>query len=595
VRASLTRVLGGLLSAAALVLAVTTPLVVPRDSITFTTYAGASPAADVAEVAAGLALVGAVLAAWLVRPDRVSVRAAVSVATLAWVAPRWIGWEDGPATARSLAMVLAPLLVPAVAHAVLVTSWHPRRRGSAVLIAGLYAWTGAVSLAFAVARDPFLDLTCWSNCSDNVFLLDPQPDLVRVLVDVWAATYVGVGVLLVVYGLARLARVAPVGRRAWWPVLLAGVIMGSALATYGLLLLSQPVENPREPGFATTHLLLAVGLLALACSITWVFARAHRARRAIAQVAADLGAAPAPGSLRATLARGVGDPALVVGYPAPDADRYVDADGVPVDTAVPGRAATSLVRSGEEVAVVVHDAATVDADLLRSELGAAALLAVENERLQARLLAELENLRASRARIVESADAERRALERNLHDGVQQQLLALLYDVQLALAAAQADGDTALAERLGRAKGHARQAVTELRELAHGIYPAVLTESGLAAALWTLTDDLDIPVELDVADDGRQPPSVERTAFLVVSEALATAQERAAGCVTIRVRSNDECLGVSLTGVDLDDDPHLADRVGAVGGMLRVDGQRLELVLPLASDGRGRQRAAGAG
>ncbi len=574
------RSLVGLWSALTLALAVSTLFVVPGDLLTHTAYAGASPLVELAEAAAALALVGATLVAWLLRPDRAGLRVALGLVALTWLAPRWVGWEDGPAVVRSLAMLVAPFLVPAVAHVVVAAQRDVRGQVVGRLVVALYAWTAVVSLVSALVRDPFLDLRCWDNCSDNVFLVHAWPDLARGLGTSWAVTELTVGVSLVGYGVARLTGGTRVARRGSWPVRLSGVLTGGALAAYGLAWLRQPVEAPDDPVFATVHLLLALGLLALAGAATRSVVRAHQARRAIAELAADLGAAPAPGSLRDRLARGTADPGLVVGYPAPDGAGYVDAAGAAMEATGPGRVATSIVRNGEEVAVVVHDAATVDAEMLRTELGPAARLAVENERLQARLLAELAALTASRARIVERGDAERRRLERNLHDGAQQQLLALLYQVQLALAAADAQGQPGLVPVLEGTRDHVREAIVDLRELAHGIYPAVLTESGLGAALWTLTDEADLPVALEVDPEQRHPQAVERAAFVVVRDALDAGPTSAVGPLRVRVLAPADDLVVEVTGLGTVNLPSLVDRLGAIGGELRADGQVLRAVIP---------------
>jgi len=153
---------------------------------------------------------------------------------------------------------------------------------------------------------------------------------------------------------------------------------------------------------------------------------------------------------------------------------------------------------------------------------------VENERLQAELVAQLGELRASRARIVETAGAERRRLERNLHDGAQQHLLALSYDIRLARAGAAADGDTAAQMTLATAIEETQGALQELRELAHGIYPAVLAEAGLAPALATLADTAPLPVQILRAGDRRYPAPVEAAAYFAVAEAIGDAARRGA-------------------------------------------------------------------
>jgi signal transduction histidine kinase len=235
------------------------------------------------------------------------------------------------------------------------------------------------------------------------------------------------------------------------------------------------------------------------------------------------------------------------------------------------------------VALVVHDAAFLEGRALEREIGSAARLAVENERLQAEVLAQLEDLRASRARIVETGDAERRRLERDLHDGAQQRLLALSYDLRLARAAVKADGNRELATLLASAGDEAQAVLGELRELAHGIYPAILAEAGLAPALATLADQAPLPVDLGQMLPERYSAPVETAAYLAVSEGISDAAGRKATLVSVDVASEDQHLVVQVR----DDGAagasqllHIADRVGALGGSLEVRPHSLRAEIP---------------
>jgi signal transduction histidine kinase len=224
---------------------------------------------------------------------------------------------------------------------------------------------------------------------------------------------------------------------------------------------------------------------------------------------------------------------------------------------------------------------------------AAASMALEHARLQAEVRTQLEQVRASRARIVEAGDAERRRLERDLHDGAQQRLVTL--SLALGMAREQAAGaDPALQSLLESAGKEAREALVELRELARGIHPAVLTETGLSGALQGLAERSAIAVTIAAVPAARFPAAVEATAYFVVSEALANvakhastdaavvAIQRLPGLLTVAV-SDDGAggarpeAGTGLRG--------LSDRVASVGGVLRVDsppgaGTRLEADIP---------------
>ena len=186
----------------------------------------------------------------------------------------------------------------------------------------------------------------------------------------------------------------------------------------------------------------AVALVALALGIAWGLVRERRARAAVAHLVVELGRAPEPGTVRAALAATLDDRRLELAYRRSGAAAYVDAAGRPLELD-PGldRAVTPILRNGRPVAALVHDARFVDQPGLLQEVLSAARVAVENERLQAEVRAQVEELQSSRARIVEAGDAERRRLERDLHDGAQQRLLALSYDLRVARWKADAEGD----------------------------------------------------------------------------------------------------------------------------------------------------------
>jgi signal transduction histidine kinase len=232
--------------------------------------------------------------------------------------------------------------------------------------------------------------------------------------------------------------------------------------------------------------------------------------------------------------------------------------------------------------VVSHAAALSD---LQREIGTAVQLGLENERLQAEVLAHLEELRASRGRVVETGDAERRALERDLHDGAQQGLLALSYDIRIALASAEADGDERTASSLRRALDQAQAGLEELRELAHGIYPAILVEAGLRPALETLADTATLPVEIRGSVDRRYRAAIEAAVYLVAAEGIQDAAGRDATFVAVGAVENDARIVVMVEddGTERASDlVALSDRVGAVGGDLHVEARRLRGEIPCA-------------
>ena len=252
-------------------------------------------------------------------------------------------------------------------------------------------------------------------------------------------------------------------------------------------------------------------------------------------------------------------------------------------TAAAGRTLTPLARDGIPVAVVSHAATSAE---LEHEIGPTVRLALDNERLNAEVLAQVDDLRASRARIVETADAERRRLERDLHDGAQQRLLALSYDIRLARADAQREGDLRTAAALTEAIDCAQSALSELRDLAHGIHPAILTQAGLAAALATLAESSPLPVELGDVTDRRYPSLAESAGYRTVVDALADAAHRQATHVAVSAHGDADLLTV-----EINDDgaartsgmTRLVDRIGALGGNLHISPRTLKAEIPCGS------------
>jgi signal transduction histidine kinase len=304
---------------------------------------------------------------------------------------------------------------------------------------------------------------------------------------------------------------------------------------------------------------------------------------------------PERGDLRDVLAQALGDPSLRLAFWLPQQGAYVDASGMPVDLPGDGdtrRAVTDVRRDGRRVAAIVHDRALAeDAETVRAA-GAATALLLENERLEAELRAHIVELRASRARLVEAGDTARRRLERDLHDGAQSRLVALALNLRLGRAGLD-DGSPA-ATLIDAAIDEVRRSLEELRELARGIHPAVLSERGLEPAVRAVAARAPLPVDVVCAPGGRLPAAVETAAYFVVSEALtnvakyahaehATVQmERVDGRLVLEV-SDDGIGGARLgAGSGL---RGLVDRVAALDGELEVvsppgGGTRLRAMLP---------------
>ena len=322
---------------------------------------------------------------------------------------------------------------------------------------------------------------------------------------------------------------------------------------------------------------------------------ARLARASVSDLIVELGRMPAPGRLRHALARALGDDSLELAYWIPESESYVGIDGRPVEIRSDDkRSVTVLERGGRKVAALVHDPALSEHRELLDAVSSAAGLALENEQLQAELRAQLEELRTSRARIVEAGDNARRRLERNLHDGAQQRLVALSVALGLAESKLSADPESAAAV-LAAARDELTTGLAELREIARGLHPAILGR-GLEVALAGVAERCSVPVELHVDLAERPPEQVEAAAYYVVAEALtnvaryanASAARVAVTGEADRLRvevADDGAGGASISpGSGLEG---LRDRVEAAGGRLELQsppdgGTRVAAFLPLA-------------
>jgi signal transduction histidine kinase len=364
------------------------------------------------------------------------------------------------------------------------------------------------------------------------------------------------------------------------------------LVMIALLFISASFDGPavqeiRWATFATLGLAPVVFLAALL--------NARLARSAVGDLVLELRAEPAPPDLKEALARALGDPSLELVYWLPDFGVYVDLGGRPVELPdLEGRTTTLIDRDGAHVAALIHDPALLDEPELLDGVTAAAGIALENGRLNAELRARLEELRGSRARIVEAAQNERQLLERNLHDGAQQRLIALSLD--LSILKGRIDGDSEARAGIDQARRQIAASLAELREISSGLHPAVVSGHGLPVAVEQLAARAPVPVELAIEVEGRLPEPLEVAAYYVVSESLANIAKHAQA-KTARVelvKEQDELvLEIVDDGIGGADSERgtglrgLADRVESLDGRLRVwtprgGGTRVRAEIPCA-------------
>ena len=351
-----------------------------------------------------------------------------------------------------------------------------------------------------------------------------------------------------------------------------GLLMIAVLFAIGALGSDSSLFRPIQRAMLTV-----IGIAPFAFLIGLLDARL--ARSAVGQLVIDLGRHPTPTDLRDALARALRDPALTVAYWLPEYATYADLEGRPValDALATGRATRLIERDGVRVAAIVHDHALEDEPELLDAVVAAAAIALENGQLHAELKARLEELAGSRARVIEAGHKERQRLERNLHDGAQQRLIAL--SLELSMLEKRLGDDAEARQRLEDAQREIAQSLEELRDVARGLHPAVVTGHGLAVALEQVAARAHIPVELRIDLRERLPEQTEVAAYYVVTESLTNVTKHAhATSSQVAVSRLDGRLIVEVTddGVGGADSERgsglrgLADRVEALGGRLRV-------------------------
>ncbi len=493
---------------------------------------------------------------------------AVAALGVIWVVNTSLTW-----TLWQLSIGLATVVF---AHLVLsVPSGRLEHRFDRTLVVAAYLAFLVSRIGLALVWDP-RSAECFPRCQVNPFMVWPSTELTSLFGAVTILTPVlAVGVVV---GLWRRWRAAsPVLRRTLVPVaLVAPLELGIATAR-SIAALSQ--DTWESVGIVLSTSPLAFVHAAIPAGFLAGILAARLSRGAIADLAVELGGGVPLGGLRATLARALRDPTLALAFPAPGGGNgLVDADGRPVDGTgmpEPGRGVARLERDGELLAVLDYDPAIEVEDPGRVHaVASVARMALENERLAAQVRAQLEEVRASRARIVEAADAERRRIERDLHDGAQQRLVALTMRLDQARGHVEGAG-----ELIDATTDELLRAIGEVRDLAHGLHPTILTESGLAAAVESLAERAPIPVRASVTPS-RLGTEVEVAAYFVVAETVTNAVKHA-GASEVRIDASLDADHLSLTVADDGrggaDPEHgsglqgLIDRVLAVGGTLTID------------------------
>jgi signal transduction histidine kinase len=426
--------------------------------------------------------------------------------------------------------------------------------------------------------------SCVHDCPANAFLLlDHEPafaDAVMRPGGTLLVFAVMVGVLLRLW--QRMRAATPLARRMLGPVLAVGVARVGLVGVGLVAWQGDPTAWSVE--LVAWLIALTAPVLALAFLVgllRWRLFAGH----ALQRLTECLRTVPDAATLRQAFARAFNDPTIQIAFPADGRpDRWMDCWGHPTSLPVPGsgRSVSEVRDRGNVVAAVVHDEA-LDAhpELLESGVEMAGVV-LDNQRLAAEAEAAMRELQLSRGRIAASADRERRRIERDLHDGAQQHLVALRIELELAEDLVRRDPEQAI-ERLQELEHAVDEALEEVRALAHGVYPSLLADQGLGEALRAAGARCPMSVEVEAGDVGRYPPEVESAVYFCVLEALQNALKHAAGARRVVVRLSERprgqlgfsvrddgigaCEGAIRPGVGI---TNMRDRLAAVGGDVEV-------------------------
>ncbi|MCX5202837.1 histidine kinase [Streptomyces sp. NBC_00237] len=550
--------------------------------------AGGSTGDIVRDLAVGLAYAGGGLTAWWHRPAN---------RTGPLMVAEGVSWFVGNLQGTGVPALFAfgawweALNMAVLVH--LVVSFPDGRTGSAFarrLVVFSYGLVAVGGLLRALTYDPAVValeatyLSC-NDCGPNLLNVPALNGLFTPVDTVYRALGWLLSIVLVVVIVRRWQHASVARRRALLPAWIA-IAIASAFLLWDLLLLFLPTP-PTGTFQEVVFLLSDITQVAVPVAFLVGLLRMRLQRAEVGDLVIGLGSDPDQDELRAALGRVLGDPALRLGLWTEEKGAYVDGAGQTVRGEGPGRTRVDSSR-GTPLALLQHDPALAEDPALLESVGAALRLALENVWLRTQA-------KEVTSRIVRAADAERGRLERDLHDGAQARLVFAMMALRRVDRGLVDHPDPSLRASLGEVERSLTLALEELRGIAHGIHPAVLTREGLGPALTALAQQAAVPVVV-AAEPRRYDPVVESTAYFTVCETLANAAKHAhARAVSVSARHTgdrlvvetvddgvggaDTALGSGLRG--------LADRLAAVDGILHVDspaggGTRIRAELPCA-------------
>jgi signal transduction histidine kinase len=483
--------------------------------------------------------------------------------------------ESNDPTFFTIGAYLSPLYVVVAIHMVLAFPTGRLDTGAARAIAVLAYVDGLlVALPFFLLGG---DIDAGDGAPANAFAIVDEPVVAQVFLTLTMLIAVGIAAATVAVLLRKRRVATPPQRRAQAPMLWTGLAVMIAL---GLAFIGDATGLPETLVSIVSLAAFAAFAVLPFAFLTGLVRTRYSQAGAVGGLIERLNAADTRVTLREALSDALGDPTLQIVYWRPSAGHYVTYAGHRAELPGPdaGLAVTEVERDGKRVGAIIHDGALGDDPSLVRAAAAAAALQLENERLEAELRARVEELQSSRARLVEVSMFERRRLERDLHDGAQQRLVAL--SLQLGLARRKVTDDPATGGvMLDEARAELDRALAELRELARGIHPAVLTDRGLEPAVEALAARTPLPVDVEAMLNDRLPAAVEAAAYFVVAESLTNVAKYAqAEHASVRVGRQDgfAVVEVSDDGVGGADPATgsglrgLADRLAALDGRLEV-------------------------
>ena len=443
---------------------------------------------------------------------------------------------------------------------------------------------------------------CNAACPTNAFMIADRPTIADGFGSngSYLTLALGVGTLAVLF--YRLATATRPRRRALIPVYVVAVMLTVPVLIFHGVVGDHLDLDPSTISDVGWFLTVGRALLPYGFVLSIVVSTFFAAT-ALKKIVSRLVENPSAAQLRTTLAEALDDPSLELGIRLEQADGFVDSSGRPLTSTPPaGQTSTPVTQNGETVAVIMHDPALDTDPELLAAAGQALLLAIENGRLTTELQSTNEELRATRARILATGDAERRKVERDLHDGAQQHLVALRIRVGLARELA----DPEAAQRLDDVGKELEEILEELRDLAHGLYPPVLREFGLGEALAGAVRRSPSPAKLEAAAIGRYSQEVEAAVYFCCLEGLQNVAKHAglAATAVIRLWELDRRLYFEIVddglGYDAGSARHagqglvnMSDRIAALGGTLAVEstpgrGTTVRANIPVADAARQR-------